>query len=120
MGSRLPTAHEATTQNASIDALASGYEHWLTLNPPEHGTGCSIPSFWSLLTIRCSFREQTFLLASPSGNFIAFHFESSYLNGIRVFLHRNWFQCHLVRSGNPKESTAAKKYESYLDIRQVV
>ena len=36
------------------------------------------------------------------GNCIAFHFESSYLNGIRVFLHRNWFQCHLVRSGDPK------------------
>ena len=23
-------------------------------------------------------------------------------NGIAVFLHRNWFQCHLVRSGYPK------------------
>ena len=56
---------------------------------------------------------------SPSGNFIAFHFESSYLNRIWVFLHRNWFQCYLVRSGNQKKSTPVKKYEIYLEIRHV-
>ena len=38
---------------------------------------------------------------SPYGNVIMFHFKCSYLNEIRVFLHRNWFQFHLVRSGNP-------------------
>ena len=53
---------------------------------------------------------------SPSQNFMVFHFKCSYLNEIRVFLHRNWFQCHLVRSGNPKKSTPVKKYESYLEI----
>ena len=53
---------------------------------------------------------------SPGQNFIMFRFKCSYLNEIRVFLHRNWFQCHLVRSGNLKKSTPVKKYESYLEI----
>ena len=55
-------------------------------------------------------------ITSPGQNFIMFRFKCSYLNEIRVFLHRNWFQCHLVRSGNLKESTPVKKYESYLEI----
>ena len=37
-----------------------------------------------------------------------FHFKCSYLNGIRIFLHRNWFQCRLVRSTNPKKTTPVR------------
>ena len=48
-------------------------------------------------------------LTSPGENVIALHFESSYLNGIRVFLLRNWFQCHLVRSGDPKKINSGEK-----------
>ena len=42
-------------------------------------------------------------------NFIQFDFESSYLNGIRALLQRNWFQSHLLRSGIPKKINSGEK-----------
>ena len=60
-----------------------------------------------------------YIYTTQAQNFITFHFESSYLIEIWVILHRNWFQCHLVRSGDPKESTPVKKNEIYLEMWQV-
>ena len=52
-------------------------------------------------------------------NYIRLCFKSSYRNDIRIFLHRTWFQCHLVHLGNPKQSTPVKQYESYLEMWHV-
>ena len=67
--------------------------------------------FWPLRRVQWwgSLAEQPLPATSPGENGIMFGFEGSYLNEIRVFLHPNWFQYHLVRSGNPKKINSGEK-----------